>query len=214
MEQGPPVRLVTAYRESPKFDEEYIGRLAAGFYGAHPEAEERSFRVVEDTRWPGWWCKMAVFEFIAKSGVPWWYADLDTVISGPLPRVPDPDRLVVVHDFYSMTIRPQTGFMFIPTGVAERIWSKWIQAPEKRMSHFGSDGRFVEHVCQTEPHSYWRDVSPGAVVSFKAHCWHERPAGASVVCYHGEPWPRETQWADSGASRFCKSYPVRRCPTP
>jgi len=204
MEQGFPIRLVTAYRESDKFDEEYIGRLAHGFY-AHNEAEEESMRVVEDERWPGWWCKMAALEFIMNEGRPAYLADLDTIIIGPLPKA---SRFTVLHDFYSQRQIVQSGFMFVTPKAAAAIWSRWIADPDRWMREYRGDGEFIRDCCLHIEHDFWREVAPGSVVSFKIHCQHMSPESASVICYHGEPSPRETGWAFRNARLWSRSrYP-------
>lgn len=200
MEQRRSIRLVTAYRESADYCEEYVGWLMNGFFRHHPsDVEPRlrpQFKVVEDERWPGWWCKMAAIEWISKQDQGWYLADLDTIITGELPN-PQEHDFVTNHDFYALQPRIQSGFMFIEPAIAAHIFEHFIADPEKVMQLCRRDGDFIAKLMDGA--ALWRDVTPGQVVSWKVHCTHERPADARVVCYHGKPRPRETGWADSGS---------------
>lgn len=199
MEQRPPVRLVTAYRKSKTFDCEYVGRLSMGFHQFHPESAGHEFRVVEDYRWPGFWCKMAALEFIAGQDAPWYFADLDTIIIGRLPLA---DATTCNHDFYRPGTSIQSGFMYVTPGAARLAITRFKSNPDKAMRECRGDGEFLSKVWKCLEPAQWRHIAPGMVVSYKVHCQDEAPASASVICYHGRPRPRDTQWATGGAKQY------------
>lgn len=162
---------LTAWRPSETYTWEYVERLG--------------FTAIADSRWPGWWCKMALFEL----GVPFLYADLDTLIVGEIPK---PLGLTMHRGFYRNEIG-QSGFMYVTANAAEHAWREWIRDPEGNMARFRGDGDFLRAVWGTT--RFWQDDYPGKVVSFKVHCKGGVPEGAAVICYHGRPRPHETGWA-------------------
>ena len=163
---------LTAWYPNKDYNWEYVQRL--------------KFKAIADPRWPGWWCKMALFEL----GVSFLYADLDTVIVGDLP---EPSRLTMLRDFYRPKLA-QSGFMYVTADAADVAWREWIANPQKIMKRYRGDGEFLRDVWAGE-HAYWQDDFPGKVVSYKVHCQHGLPEGAAVVCYHGHPRPHQTKWA-------------------
>ena len=59
---------------------------------------------------------------------------------------------------------------------------------EMRTAGHGGDQRVIERVMAGRA-TFWDDVVPGQVVSYKVHCRAGVPAGARVVCFHGRPKP-------------------------
>lgn len=162
---------LTAWRPSPVYTWEYVERLG--------------FTAIADSRWPGWWTKMALFEL----GVDFLYADLDTVIVG---EVPQPTELTILRDFYRPDLG-QSGFMYVTKDAAEHAWREWIKQPEEWMRRYRGDGEFLRDIWSG--YRFWQDDYPGKVVSFKVHCKGSAPEGVAAICYHGEPRPHQTGWA-------------------
>jgi len=150
--------------------------------------ERLGFTAICDSRWKGYWCKMPLFEL----GVDFLYADLDTVIVG---EIPQPTELTILRDFYRPDLG-QSGFMYVTADAAREAWREWIKDPDKVMSRYRGDGEFLRDVWSG--YRYWQDDYPGKVVSYKVHCQGSGPPkGASVICYHGHPRPKDTGWATS-----------------
>ena len=162
---------LTAWRPSEVYTWQYVERLG--------------FTAIADSRWPGWWCKMALFEL----GVDFLYADLDTVI---ISNIPQPSELTMLRDFYRPQLA-QSGLMYVTKDAAEHAWREWIKDPEHVMKRWRGDGEFLRDIWSG--YRYWQDDYPGRVVSYKVHCKGGVPEGASAICYHGQPRPHQTGWA-------------------
>jgi len=162
---------LTAWQPSPVYSWEYVERLG--------------FTAICDSRWPGWWTKMSLFEL----GVDFLYADLDTIIIG---NIPQPTQLTMLRDFYRLKLA-QSGFMFVTADAAEHAWREWIKQPEEWMRRYRGDGEFLREIWSG--YRFWQDDYPGKVVSYKVHCKDGPPDDAAVICYHGKPRPHETGWS-------------------
>lgn len=127
---------------------------------------------------------MALFEL----GVPFLYADLDTVITGDIPEA---KGLTMLRDFYRPKLA-QSGFMYVTKDAADHAWREWIKNPKAVMRRFRGDGEYLRTIWSG--YRFWQDDFPGKVVSYKVHCKNGLPEGAAVVCYHGKPRPHETGW--------------------
>lgn len=141
--------------------------------------------------WPGWWSKMELY----RPDVPgdFLYMDLDTVVKGPLDELLAIDRLALLRDFYREW-GLGSGLMYLPESARAEIWSEWSRRPEAWMAEhaIGGDQEFLER--------FWlgraariQDLVPGQVCSYKAHTPADRLM-ARVVCFHGEPKPRDVGW--------------------
>jgi len=166
------------YQPSKDYGPDYIDQIKAC-------AGQFRLTVVEDTRWPGWWCKLAAFE----RGGNFLLADLDTIFVDTLPI---PNRLTMLRDFYRPQ-RLQSGLMWVTADAAALAWRVFKHDPEGTMQRFRGDGEFLAWLF---PHARtWQDDYPGKVVSYKVHCKGGPPDGAAVICYHGKPRPRDTGWS-------------------
>jgi hypothetical protein len=144
--------------------------------------------------WPGWWSKLELFSDIIVGDV--LYFDLDTVIVGDIGKL-NVGKTTLLSDFY----RPHllaSGLMYIRQEDKAAIWKAFCVNPQlhmvkhKRFPLIGDQG-FLNGRIKAQR---WQDVLPGAVVSYKAHCRHGLPEGASVVCFHGKPrpWQIKRDW--------------------
>ncbi len=203
-------KLVTAYRKSAVYKPEYVRRLKA-------DAKRFGYEliVVEDSRWHGWWCKMALFDPAIKGDI--LHIDLDTIITGSLDDLLNASGSMMLRDFY-FPIRLASGVMRWTEEHRQIIWREWIKAPRLAMGQFegvakGGDGAFLAHVIRLHSLSVQRvqDQFPGQVCSFKVDCAKSPPPDARLICYHGSPRPHETGWRVAGHNR---SVPARalRCP--
>jgi hypothetical protein len=148
--------------------------------------------------WKGWWSKIELFR-PGLFGGPVFYADLDTIVVGPLDDLVLGHRLTVLRNFWSDD-RIGSGLMAWDAGVVdvERIHARFCQAPDAIMRQYVTterwgDQAFIKRYAP-EPPALWQVKHPGRVFSYKKHVLPGGgvPAGASVICYHGKPRPWQT----------------------
>jgi hypothetical protein len=156
--------------------------------------------------WPGWWSKLEIFRpGVFPLGTRILYLDLDTIVTGPLRGILDrPEPFLALEDFYR---HPPTFARGLGSGVlqwtaGDPLVAHWYEEfttdPEKyqRACGWGGDQRYLE-TCLTlgatwSAVTFWQDVCPGQIVSYKVHCHGGRvPPGARIVCFHGRPKPWE-----------------------
>jgi hypothetical protein len=166
--------------------------------------------------WPGWWSKIELFRpGLFPDGMPILYLDLDSVVVGSLaPILARREPLLALEDFYR---HPPLFARGLGSGVLAwtagdpwlaRCYEEFAADPETYMRACGSGGdqRYLE-TCLTlggtwDRVTFWPDVCPAAIVSYKVHCHGGRiPPGARIVCFHGRPKPWEVPalaapWAD------------------
>jgi hypothetical protein len=148
-------------------------------------------------RRPGWWAKMELFRPRAFAcGTRVLYVDLDTTLVGPLAGLlARPESFLAIADFYR---RPPaapargigSGLMMWTAGEQDDLFTLFEADPDSIMRRYqsGGDQRFIE-AMRTDAVTFWQDVVPGQVVSYKVHCRPRVPDEARVVCFHGHPKP-------------------------
>lgn len=146
-----------------------------------------AFHVIteKDTDAEGWWAKLAMFQpgkFEGRCiGI-----DLDTIITGNLDHVAGyRGPFAGLSDFYHPH-QFASGVMMWEAGVADHIWTKWVEAG-KPTFHPGGDGSWVGQMMPKAERL--QTLYPGQFVSFKKHCVNGLPDGARMVCFHGNPRP-------------------------
>jgi hypothetical protein len=213
-----PVTVACVLRRSADYDVDYVARLRDGV-AAHLPAAHRfvclsdvpvpceRFPLVHD--WPGWWAKMELFR--PDVGGDLLYFDLDTVITGDLAGLAGVGRLTMLSDFY-WPERVASGVMYLPQADRAWVWRHWIADPAGHMERAGrfddrraiGDGKILGRLLGDRP-TRFQDLLPGQIVSYKVDVRQatgrrfERgrgvlPAGARVVCFHGQPRPRDIGW--------------------
>lgn len=143
-----------------------------------------------------WWNKLYLFseEMPIKGQI--FFIDLDTLITGNIDHLVDPEGFVVLRDFYSERARGVSttdmgsGLMAWDTTNGQpypEIWTKFIQNPTASVKSLRPHGdqRWIQKFVHDR--KYWQDLFPKEVVSFKVHCNKGLPSDAKVVCYHGKP---------------------------
>lgn len=141
--------------------------------------------------WPGWWSKIELFDGRLRGLVV--YADLDTIVVGPL------DDMVLGHQFTVLTnfwAEDRIGSGLMAWSIDLRsIYDKFSAAPDQHIATYRTTERwgdqgFIRFNSPVEPQR-WQLQHPGKVVSFKQHVRKARavPAAARVVCFHGAPRP-------------------------
>lgn len=180
-------------RSGAHYDAEYVERIVAAVPGrvvCLSDCAVPCERVPLEHHWPGWWSKMELFR--PDLAGDFLYMDLDTVVRGPLDDL-FCGKLALLRDFY----RPDglgSGLMYLPERDRGEIWREWTQNPALWMAEcgFGGDQAFLERFWLARA-ARFQDIAPGQVVSYKASPPAERRA-ARVVCFHGEPRPRDVNW--------------------
>lgn len=145
--------------------------------------------------WPGWWSKIELFKQVAPPAL---FFDLDTMIVGDLEEVADQaDRrqFTMLRDFYR---EKGLGSGMMAWGhPMETLYDKFCEDPEGWMKKAGRAGDqcFIELNVNPRGVVRWQDAVPGQVVSYKEHVRGRGvPDNARVVCFHGDPKPRDIGW--------------------
>lgn len=140
--------------------------------------------------WPGWWSKLELFRpGLWPKGARVFYADLDTTfvanLGGLLER---PESFLALADFTRSGLG--SGLMQWTAGDQDHLYELFAARTKWAMDACGiyGDQRFIQDVSGSTV-TYWQDVLPGQVVSYKVHCKRGVPKEAAVVCFHGKPKP-------------------------
>lgn len=143
--------------------------------------------------WPGWWSKIELFEQLIS---PVLYFDLDTIVVGSLDEIAFGHRFTVLENFWRPD-RIGSGMMAWDCDLS-RIYTIFRGNPVRFMDQYRTpenwgDQAFIKDHTPVEPER-WQKKFPGKVVSYKRHVVEAGrvPAGAAVVCYHGQPRPWHT----------------------
>lgn len=148
---------------------------------------------IPDEQWPGWWAKLLLFRYATGQCL---YLDLDCVVTGPL------------DDLLSYVLSMPANWAQSGHGGCQSSVMSW-QAPYNWIPD-------AFHVEQLEPpadggcgryRGLWGDQelitdlcgNPGGqrihamqgIYSYKYHCQGGLIPGAKVVCFHGEPKPKD-----------------------
>lgn len=191
-----PARILTVLRSGGEYRLEHVARLRAQCAAHAPGAEFICLSDVGEPRlrhgWPGWWSKIECFGFMG----PVLYMDLDTHVVGdlgPLLEVATARRFTVLRDFNPSSRIMGSGLMAW-NGDMGHLLSAFAADPARNMaanrsSRYWGDQGFIER--HAGGFTFWQDMLPGAVVSWKKHCAGGIPPAARVVCFHGKPRPWE-----------------------
>lgn len=145
-----------------------------------------------------WWNKLYLFsnELPFPKDEKLFYIDLDTLIIKNIDNILNyiPNNITVLRDFYTGLAKSVIGNDNIGSGLMawkhgnySHIWSKFIANPEKAIASVKPHGdqKWIQH-CITN-RTYWQDIFPGEISSFKVHCNNGLPNKTKIVCYHGKP---------------------------
>jgi len=143
--------------------------------------------------WPGWWSKMEIY----RQPGPCLYIDLDTTIVsnlGPLLRACEEHDFIVLRDFNPKQRLLGTGLMGWCGTTVKGLYANFREHPRFHMERHRSprwwgDQGFIEKQVRPEQLTFWQDILPDQIVSYKKHCLAGVPARARVVCFHGKPRP-------------------------
>lgn len=137
--------------------------------------------------WPGWFAKMELFRPDLRG--PLLYLDLDTVVLGDLSPLERSGPSRMLSDFYRPH-QPASGLMYLTEEDRAKVWAHWMRDPAGHMRRarttqcWGDQGIIAEALPGV---ARWGSEA----VSYKVHCQRAGvpPAGARVVCFHGQPRP-------------------------
>ncbi|NJO64268.1 MAG: hypothetical protein HC836_40695 [Richelia sp. RM2_1_2] len=156
-------------------------------------------------QYDGWWYKLEMFR--PNNGLTGqvFYLDLDTVVVGNIDDIVSKTRgFVILRDFYRSVRDPNAGqssLLAWPAGACDHLYTEFMKDPEGVMrANPGGDQNWMEK--QQPNRTYWQDLFPDQVVSFKVHCVDKKdrhtwrngsilPVNTRVVCFHGPPRPHE-----------------------
>jgi hypothetical protein len=185
------ITVACVLKSGGDYDAEYVERLKAGVdrhlsghrFVCLSDMEVPCERIPLRHDLPGWWAKLELFYLPG----PVLFFDLDTVIAGDLHEIAHyPHVFTAVDDFY----RPRSLQSCVMAWSDAAPWRHIIDAYLADPASAGrSHQRYIERWIKP---AFFQDIWPGKVVSYKAT--PERN-GAAIVCYHGQPRPRETGWA-------------------
>lgn len=139
--------------------------------------------------WPGWWSKLELFKLPG----PVLFFDLDTVVTGDIDElmltIPKHD-FIILRDVYRGKINRcamQSSIMGW-RGNMSHVYDAFVENADYWMSSLRSDQDFFEKAIGNA--TYWQDVLPGALVSFKVDVQGRGvPEDAKVIFFHGQPRP-------------------------
>jgi hypothetical protein len=148
----------------------------------------------------GWWQKLYMFSKDVELDGRVFFLDLDTLITGSLDDILQcKDEFVVLHDFFRILYPNKkdrfglgkdavgSAVMLWTAGQHTQIWDTFIENPVAAVNSLKPHGdqKWIEK--QQPKRSYWQDLFPNQVVSYKVHCNKGLAKNARIVCYHGKP---------------------------
>lgn len=148
----------------------------------------------------GWWQKLYLFSAELPIEGKILYVDLDTLITDNIDDILQCDKkFVVLHDFFRIRQPSKrdkfglgadavgSGVLMWDAGKYTHIWDTFIADPQSIIENLHPHGD-QKHIEQVQgKRSYFQDLFPGQIVSFKIHCRQGLPKHAKIVCYHGKP---------------------------
>lgn len=154
--------------------------------------------------WKGWWSKFAVF---TKKGATI-YFDLDTVIVKNIDKFVEevynlePNEFIGVEAFNPMRNRVErtkfnSGVMGWNGNFGFILESFNYKEDSRNTTYCGDQDRISEILRENYVEVFfWQDLLPG-LYSYKRHILNFKrsipPKDASVVCFHGQPRPRDVE---------------------
>lgn len=192
-----------------KFGPEYVNRLYAGFkrhttvhFDFHCFTENATNIVdgviihpLPHNNLTGWWNKLYLFSEEIKLSGRLFFVDLDTLITGNVDQIISYDKeFVVLRDFFkavkdAKATNVGSGLMSFDAHKHSRVWADFIKNPARVIASVKPHGdqAWIQRQVAEKDRTYWQDLFPNQVVSFKVHCRNGLPENARIVCYHGVP---------------------------
>lgn len=206
------LNIVTVLKTGGDFTPEYVYRIREGLgkhvsrpfsfycYTDHPELVHEPTAIQLKHGWPGWWSKFEIY----RTGFPFLYMDLDTVLNGPLDPVveaAEKEPFVCIKPIFQE--RPgaiASGFMWwnTPTkGIYDKFAAEpeaWMQAAKTMATPPWNHGdQRVLELMGIVPSAYWQNITNK--VAHRKNANEQQRQNASVIFYSGKPRPHETNWS-------------------
>jgi len=206
------ITIALVLKSGGEYDEEYVTRLRQNVNESLNFPHQ--FRIFSDIaneslEWlplelgvEGWWSKVEAFRVVDSPAI---YLDLDTILVGNLNPLA---RAILACDEGTMFMLESFRWSRGATACHNERFASGIMAWKGDFSFIYSgfdpktdpvrwqwDQRYISHMLTTKgigPRSV-QSVQPG-VCSYKHDCREGVPVGASVVCFHGYPRPRDLNW--------------------
>lgn len=193
---------VVCIKVGTKYNADYVNKLASMVHD-HTTIQHRFLCLTDnpsgvkcatvpiETSLPGWWAKLVLFKpHSALKGEAIVYLDLDTVIVDNIDFLFKwRNTICILKDWWSNTYN--TSVMYIPNGVAHRIWARFQHDPTHYMNvHHGDQDWVTVHLSNPK---VWQAEAPGKIGSYKANGLIDSPRDFALVCFHGEPKPHQIE---------------------
>jgi len=168
-------------RQGDKYGYEYTEKLKHQVPGLICLGDDRPLQ--SDLQ--GWHAKLELFAPWNRDLRPLLFFDLDTYVVGdlsPFDKI-DHSRFWMINDF-NVPRRGESGLLLVPdAAISSLIWVG-------RENMKSTDGAYLRNF----PHNRLNEVD--GIVSYKNHCRNGIPAGARIICFHGQPKPANVEgWA-------------------
>lgn len=207
--------LLTVLRSGGIYNASHVDRLRAQLAGQMKMATISDVpcanRIPMKYNYPGWWAKMELFRPDFRGN--FLYLDLDSHILDDITSFAAVTRTTILNDFYRNDMM-QSSLMYVTDSDRARIWNAWEGSEETIMESyrhkragFNGDQNFIQAVLDDSRANVdrWRNVRPGAVISYKVDVIAPRSASATayptpvsvrrdfpdarVIIFHGKPRP-------------------------
>lgn len=166
--------------------------------------------------WPGRWSKLELFRPDLEPLRPFLFLDLDSAIVGDLAGVwqllERVGKWTMLRDLHR-PVRAASGAMFLPACHDwSPVWEHWARFARQIIEGDpgADDGAYIAQ--RLPPEASFQEQLPGRFVSFKPldAQGHPRPIErvpdeAAVVCFHGQPRPRDEAAKQNGV-RWVRNY--------
>ncbi len=151
----------------------------------------------------GWWQKLYLFSDEINIEGRVLFLDLDTLITGNIDHyITHNTGFVALRDLWAGADNVGSAIMSFEVGKHKQIWETFIRNPEHEMRsiHPHGDQKIIQKYQQQR--TYWQDLFPNEIMSFKSNCLSGLPANAKIICYHGRPSIPESINTTTNVQRF------------
>jgi len=208
---------VVSLKHGTKYDADYVNKLFRGVqrnstvdFTFHCFTDDNNGLDVDIIAHPlpytsveGWWQKLYLFsdEIDIKGRI--FFLDLDTLITGNIDRyIAHEEGFVVLRDLWAGGINVGSAVMSFEVGKHKQIWDTFIQNPLTAITELRPHGDQKWIQKHEADRTYWQDLHPQEIMSFKSDCRNGLPETAKIVCFHGAPSIPESINTTTHVQRF------------
>lgn len=136
----------------------------------------------------GWWQKLYLFSDELPIDGQILFMDLDTLVVKNIDNyVTHRGGFTVLRDLWSGGINVGSAIMSFEAKRYPHIWDSFIRDPQSAIASLQPHGDQKWIQSQQPDRTYWQDLYPGGIVSFKSHCRRGIPQAGRIICFHGKP---------------------------